>query len=285
MMIVLVCNIQDPASVNIAEALLQLMSAESELAPPSPRIRQRLLLREGVELWKVCEDLVFADCLDALAPSPGMDHFVMLSRHEARARLPSLLVHAHGNWTDEAPLGGRPRDLGVCAPLLEKLILRELAELVGELGEEWRFGLEATHHGPHLDSPAVFVEIGSTPEHWRDRRAARVLAESLVAALEAYDPSAAKEAPFIVGVGGPHYAPTFTRIALETRLAVGHILPNYVVDVVDLEMIDRAIERCLGRFEAVVLDWKGLKAAQRERIINYLSSRGLRALKSKEVLG
>ena len=37
-----------------------------------------------------------------------------------------------------------------------------------KLDEEYDITLEATHHGPLLDSPTLYLEIGSDEERWSD---------------------------------------------------------------------------------------------------------------------
>ena len=36
--------------------------------------------------------------------------------------------------------------------------------------------LETTHHGPWIETPSMFIEIGSTAVTWGDKRAAELLA-------------------------------------------------------------------------------------------------------------
>ena len=39
---------------------------------------------------------------------------------------------------------------------------------------------EATHHGPLLETPTIFLEIGSTEQQWEDEEPARALIKSLL---------------------------------------------------------------------------------------------------------
>ena len=38
---------------------------------------------------------------------------------------------------------------------------------------------EVTHHGPYLETPTLFIEIGSSEATWGDRDAARAIARAL----------------------------------------------------------------------------------------------------------
>ncbi|HID09251.1 TPA: D-tyrosyl-tRNA(Tyr) deacylase, partial [Candidatus Micrarchaeota archaeon] len=96
---------------------------------------------------------------------------------------------------------------------------------------------EVTHHGPTLDAPVMFVEVGSTPEQWQNEEAVAVVAEAIVASLKP------ENADTAVGFGGGHYAPRFSQIALKKNIAFGHMLPRYAFDFADEEMIRQAVER------------------------------------------
>ena len=47
------------------------------------------------------------------------------------------------------------------------------------LESDYDITLETTHHGPVLQKPTLYVEIGSTEDRWSDRIAARVWAETI----------------------------------------------------------------------------------------------------------
>ena len=125
--------------------------------------------------------------------------------------------------------------------------------------------------------PVLFVEIGSTPERWADREAARAVAEAIWEA--ATRPlRAVKNA---VGFGGGHYAPKFTALMLEdVGLAVGHIVPKYAFKAYGPSrwLVEEPVRRTWGGCEAVVLDRKGLRGSDRRFVASVAEELGLEVL-------
>jgi D-aminoacyl-tRNA deacylase len=52
--------------------------------------------------------------------------------------------------------------------------------------------------------------------------------------------------PVIIGVGGGHYAPRFTDLALERKVSVGHMAANYALDALNDDMIVQMSEKSGG---------------------------------------
>ncbi len=97
--------------------------------------------------------------------------------------------------------------------------------------------LEATHHGPWLASPSVFVEIGSCEEYWprKDAAAAWGVALGRVLGLDSSDGYAVdddlspeKSHTLIVGFGQGHYVPKCVDCARRAGVSVGHMIASYV---------------------------------------------------------
>lgn len=142
-------------------------------------------------------------------------------------------VHPLGNPGARADVGGRPRTLVPTDPRLMTAALRGLAAKAPGLGLTVTF--EATHHGPLLPGPAFFAEIGGgpDPEHPEPREVA--LLGSVLRSLEG-DPSDR----IAVGLGGGHYAPHFTELALRRQWAFGHLLSRYVLPELDDTLLREA---------------------------------------------
>jgi D-tyrosyl-tRNA(Tyr) deacylase len=80
-----------------------------------------------------------------------------------------------------------------------------------------------------------------------------------------------------LGIGGTHYAPKFTPFMLGSEgRAVGHVLPKYHADAFDEQMLRQAAGKTVEKVEGVLIDWKGLTGAQRERILPMLEKAGLK---------
>jgi D-aminoacyl-tRNA deacylase len=47
--------------------------------------------------------------------------------------------------------------------------------------------------------------------------------------------------PVAIGIGGGHYAPRFTDLALKKKASFGHMIPNYQIDEIGEEMLEKVI--------------------------------------------
>ena len=183
---------------------------------------------------------------------------IFLSRHESASRYPALTVHATGNF-GEAPYGGYPDKISISFPRLAGTLLKYLFELAPE---GYHVNYEVTHHGPLVESPHVFIEIGSSETERNDKNAIEAVGEAVgrvLRELEVMDLVSA------VGVGGPHYAPTFTRITREEPIGFGHIIPKRAMKGEPrVDRLKMAIERTRPKAELVVLDRKGMSGKRRQ---------------------
>jgi D-aminoacyl-tRNA deacylase len=235
--------------------------------PASKLIAQMLIDRHGFRAdgagrWQkdgiALIDTKAASVLEV--PTDFDDTLIVLSTHRSKVPGKMLTAHVPGNWGD-ADMGGEPKTLNTAPAILLKMILQELKKEGEKI--DWPVSLEADHHGPLSKRPIVFVEIGNGEEQWEDKEAARAVANAVMNAI----PRAAKEKPIIAfGVGGGHYPKTFTRLALETDIAVGHILPKYSIEALDESMFRQAIEKNVERVEKILIAKDETNLAQKEKI-------------------
>ncbi|KAL3716617.1 hypothetical protein ACJRO7_008231 [Eucalyptus globulus] len=160
---------------------------------------------EEVRLLKLENHLAREDHLDKRwegATGESVDGAIFLSRHVAASNRPALTIHPIGPphlREDEVLLaGGRP---GWAGP-------------PKALEQHCRVTLEATHHGPEISSPAMFIEIGSTEEYWERQDAAQAIALLVWEGLglgggnSVGDWSRKDDRPkVLLGIGGGHYVP------------------------------------------------------------------------------
>jgi len=204
-----------------------------------------------------------------LLESHSADYFIAVSRHRSESGEKSLTVHTPGNWGAN-DMGGEPRKISYCYPSMVALLLRELHKR-NELG--WTVSLEADHHGPSLNKPLVFIEIGSSENEWKNETAGKIVAESVFNAINNIGTSPKPKIAFCAG--GTHYASAFTKHVLSGELAPCHILQKYKADEFDFEMFRQAMERTCEKPEIVAIDWKGVKGADREKIIGFCKEYGI----------
>ena len=146
---------------------------------------------------------------------------VFVSRHSGNTG-PLLTAHVTGNF-GPAEYGGEPGTLARAAP---GAVSRVVDAMATHAPDGYDVGIECTHHGPTDTAvPSLFAELGSDEPQWRDPEGARAVARAVLA-LEGTGPDLRGgdgRTRHVVGFGGGHYAPRFTRIVRETEWAVGHV--------------------------------------------------------------
>ncbi|MBD3388234.1 MAG: hypothetical protein GF416_04070 [Candidatus Altiarchaeales archaeon] len=201
---------------------------------------------------------------------------LVASRHRSDSGKPTLTCHATGNY-GRADLGGRENTL----QLTHAHYLREALLMLKDRKREYDLGydvtLEVTHHGPTgLPFPLLFVEVGSSAVEWSSLEACNAVSETIYdlmfSSFEAKTPA--------IGFGGPHYAPNFT---LATRkYAIGHIMPKHAMESLTKTMVEEMIEKTLPRAELAIIDWKGLRSKERNRLVELLDELGVSWIKTSD---
>jgi len=273
-LILLVASKRDPASMNITKQLLE--NYPFEPCEENFEDTQVYVLKKGehnVRLVMLNEELVYAQNITNF--SHVLELIIFLSRHSSEKGIPTLSVHTPGNF-GKADLGGFPKKLSVAPANAMRIALKTMVQLAKEDNLAYKVSYECTHHGPSLDKPAMFVELGSTPKQWVDTEAAKVIAH---AAMETVKNFGKREAQTVIGIGGPHYNEKFTKIALESNTALGHIIPKYAVPEVDEDVLRQCIEKTLEKVELALLDWKGIRGEDKQRIVEAIEGLGLKIQK------
>lgn len=249
--------------MNIATQLIEKyrFKRTTELFFNNPVYAQKIYNKQ-TKLLFIDTDIVDTQFFDSLL-HPEL--FIFLSRHSSTKGIPTLSVHTPGNLS-EARFGGKPRKVSISPASAMKNALLMMSSLTKEQGLEYEVSYECTHHGPSLNSPIMFVELGSSSEQWKDVKAAEVVADSAVAALSdrsSYDVT--------LGIGGPHYNSKFTKLTLQSKRAFGHIIPKYAVSDLDLEVMKQCVEKTMETVDSVVLDWKGIKGEYKKKIVELVN--------------
>lgn len=261
-------SLQDPAGINMARYLESIIPfKESEYSPDIKIYREYALTFTE-------KDIIYTDYIDNQLPFEP-DTIIFLSRHSSVKEYPTLSAHVTGNPTRKADYGGKPYSLARSNPKLMKNVLLEMKRLKEERGLNYDVRLEVTHHGPtEIRSKVIFVEVGSTPKQWNDLEATNTVVDAVLNALKNNDVY-----HNVVGFGGPHYAPLFTKIDLEEEYAVGHIFSKYVLgDEINWEVILKAFEYS-DNSSTAILDWKSIKGVVRQKLKEYLREHGIEVIK------
>lgn len=190
---------------------------------------------------------------------------IFVSRHESRSGVPLLSVHVPGNLS-RADFGGISNKVSVAPANAMRAALLEMERQRVRLGlEEFRVYYEGTHHGPSLDVPTMFVEIGSTEEEWASTKAGEAVAHAAMAAV-----TNREKVEAAVGLGGSHCNSRLTSLSLRSEVAFGHIIPSYAFGGLTPETVAQCLERTLEQGPTLILDWKGIDGRQRNGLMRVL---------------
>lgn len=233
----IIASKKDPAGMNIAGFL-----------------KNYNLKDVNATLHIVDEESIYCENIDKKIEA---DLFIFATKHQSQSKIPSLSVHSPGNW-GKAELGGKDRTLCVCPASYIKNAFLELKN--NKLGYDPV--MEITHHGPFLEKPVMFMEIGSSLEYWQDKKAGEFIANVIVNILKN-----TKRYEAVVGFGGLHTCPELSKINTKTEYALSHVCPKYNLQNLDKEMILQAIDKTQEEIKFILLDWKGL-GPEKERIKN-----------------
>ena len=271
-LILIVSSSKDLASLNIRNNLLAGYSFEKTL---------QKFHNNPVYLQKIKGNVVKLITIDheAIYYHAITDHFepqliIYISRHSSKSGTPTLSVHTPGNL-GEAQKGGLAEKVSIAPANGMKAALLELGRQENALGLDYQVSYECTHHGPSLDVPAMFVELGSSPKQWRDRKAAEAVAHAAMAATS----NQLESSKVALGIGGPHYNAKFTSMALDGDSSFGHMIPKYAISQVGSDMIRQCIERTLEEVVTIFLDWKGIRGADRSGLMKALDTVGTEVVK------
>jgi len=229
----------------------------------------------------VDDDIIYDSNYSEEKLSP-FDFVIFASRHQSKKGGKTLSLHAPGNWKS-AEFGGTEKKVCPTSAQFLKQTFEKLNKNVKEHDlRDYEVTLECTHHGPIINKPCMFIEIGATETEWNDRRAAFVVAKTINQIIDDF-----KENPYsevAIGIGGPHYCPNFNKIQLDSNFALSHIIPEYSLPLTE-EMVKEAINKTEEEVDVIILDWKGLgKAEDRQKVMDVLKVYNIPIKKTSEVL-
>jgi D-aminoacyl-tRNA deacylase len=270
MQIAIISSTKDPAGVNIRHNLLENYDFKRCGDFDWHEVLELTVENKSVKSYLIESELVYSEDPDKKIHA---DLFIFASKHRSKENTPSFAVHSIGNWND-AKLGGKEKTLVSTNPAFIKNFFKNLNN---SPREGYEITMEATHHGPFLAKPSVFVEVGSTEAEWNDKRNGKIIADCIIRSLsnEAGNPIIA------FGIGGPHYCNTFNKLSLNTDIAFSFICPKYALEYLDEDMIKQAAQKSV-KLDFAVLDWKGM-GQEKQRIIGLLDKLKIPYLRSDKI--
>ncbi len=267
----LIVTENDKASINTRDNLLS-MTSWREGAPfegrPSFSFQNTKMITIGQE--HLYRDNIDIDAASFFGEKP--ETVVYLSRHRSKSGQRSLTVHPVGNH-GKASFGGMVKTLVPSAPSEMTGTLRAIHDAAKDL--DYLVSFEATHHGPYLLTPTFFIESGSDVGAWSDPLAGEALAKALLNAKPA-------GGPIGIGVGGGHYMPRITDVALSRDVCFGHMVASYALEQFDEDVLSRALNSTKD-VEFVYFHRKALSKTILREAQRFFEGRGIRVVREVDL--
>lgn len=271
---VLVTSVQDMASQTIHKILLE----DFEFKEQQEQFEGNPVFSNGSALLITTNrDLIHCNHLDNHFDA---EVFIFCSRHRSQSGRPALLVHSTGNFGYEAEFGGTPKELSISVGSLVRVALQTLyLEREENNLNEFDVTLEVTHHGPtSMQTPLLFVELGSNEQYWGNLEGARAVAN---AAMKCVQAPLGKTAS--IGFGGTHYASKFNKLVLQSDIPIGHIAPKYALSEISKDVVEMMVQRSYERVDQAIIDWKGTNAENKKLLIPPLEDLGLEVIRASKM--
>lgn len=237
---------------------------------------RKLAFSPQIPIIELNKETIYSDGFDKnYSELKEINFIVFASTHKSKKRKPSLCLHSAGNWRS-AELGGQPGKVCPTSSYVLKYLFQKLNEYANkdkEICEKYNITLEATHHGPLIDTPSCFIELGSSENEWGDEKAAKALARTIIS-LEKFE----KNNDWIpcIAIGGTHYCSNFNKIQVNSNYAISHIIPEYSFPITET-IIKEAEEKTIENINMILIDWKGcVNSEERTKILNLLEKLGLK---------
>jgi D-aminoacyl-tRNA deacylase len=258
----IIVSSKDLAGINIKKQLLELFDFEN---------KDNYYQFENIRLYEVEKESIYCENIDVKG-----DIIIFATKHQSSTNKHSLSVHFPGNW-GKADFGGNEKTLNIAPSSLLKEMFIELNKQSKEFDGE--ITLEATHHGPTVNKPIMFIEIGSDKEQWENESYGKIIAKTIMNVLS----KNVKEYESLIALGGGHYPSEFNKILLKTELAIGNICPKYALENLDEDLLKQAIKKNVEEIKGILVDWKGL-GPYKEKVKDLAEGLGIPIIKVRNVL-
>ena len=270
LMILLVASRKDIAGQNIAQHLLSNYPfKQTKNFDNKNPLYSGFIHKKKIFLTIINEEIINSQNLTK--QYQDLDFIIFLSRHSSTSAKPTFSVHTPGNL-NTADFGGLPKKRSIAPAEAMRNALKALELLREGSAKDFDVSYECTHHGPSLNIPAMFVELGSSKTQWSNPKAAEIVGHAAISAISKYKVS---KRTAVLGIGGPHYNRKFTNLALTTDTIFGHIIPKYMIEHLTLDVLNESIEKTLEKVDYALLDWKGIKGSHKPNLLQLLKEANL----------
>lgn len=245
--IAIVVSKEDLAGQTIKRVMLKsgLFSKSEELFDGNP-----VYIYKNFSLIEVNKLQIFADYLNSFNTS----FFVFASRHSSSKGIASLSVHSIGNFS-KAQLGGKDNTLVKSSAILSRNYFLALKGFQEEFNlKNFELVPEVTHHGPFIEKPALFIEVGSSEKEWLNETAANAIAKTIVE----FTSFEKKNETIAIGLGGTHYAYDFAKLIERENYAFSHICPKHSLTYLNHYLLNQMLDKTIEPVTEIVLAWKSL---------------------------
>src|SRR3990167_2785611 len=235
---------------------------------------------KGFDFYLVDDEILYNKNL-SIEKISKYDFIVFASKHSSAKGEKAITIHTPGNF-HEAKYGGEIGKISKTSALFMKQLFEKLNENAEKHSlKDYDVTMEATHHGPFINKPCLFLEIGSTEHEYSDKRIGFIVAKTLYDVMESFHENKYNE--IAIAIGGPHYCPNFNKIQETSNVAISHVIPQHASPITE-DMIKEAVEKTEEEIDFAILDWKGLgKAEQRDEIVKILEKNYIIWKKSSDV--
>ncbi len=213
--------------------------------------------KDDFYLVMINKDIISVEAL-SLCFNPEI--YIVASTHTSSSGVKTFSVHAPGNF-GSAELGGKAREIPQ-APC--HFMTNVFCFFQKHLIRSYECCFEATHHGPStMNGPICYVEVGGSDREWNDMEACKVACRAIL------ESSMVRSTEPAVCFGGPHYCPNFSKGYVVDNYSIGHVCAKHSVDDLTEELFVDAFAKCRPASKVALLDWKGLSAIQRDKLVGW----------------
>ena len=238
-------------------------------------------LDDKINIIEEDKEIIYLENIDKTL---NFDFIIFASKHQSKKQVKSLTVHNIGNWK-EADFGGTSKKVSPSIAGLNKKMFQILFKKSENL-KDFIISMECTHHGPYIEKPSIFIEIGSSKEEWQNPELGKIIAKTIKEFVYVNSSNEKSENGVGIGIGGPHYCNNFNEIQLNSSIAISHVIPEYVLPL-NKEMINEALNKTIEKVKYFVIDWKGIGNSESKKqvidLLDYFSKeKGIQIIKTKE---